>query len=294
MLLSCGDALIDFLPVRSADGRDALVPIVGGSCLNVTVGIARHGAPADFVGGISTDLFGRMIAEHADKSQVDLRYGVRSSRPTTLAFVRAVDGEPHYAFYDEGTASRHWTCRSGAIPVCRDPRDTLGIYDARRRQSGRSDAGNGRGRTRIDYRLVRSELPTKSDRRQGRVCPPYGSFRGARRHRAPIGQRLRLPLWRRRPRREGGGSPCCSFVITRGVEGARAWHRQAGAIEVRAPRVDVVDTIGAGDRFQAGLLFTLRAMCWRGAARRHVRRSAQSGIGLRDGMRGLHLRASRC
>jgi hypothetical protein len=40
MLLSCGDALIDFLPINSADGCDALVPVVGGSCLNIAVGIA--------------------------------------------------------------------------------------------------------------------------------------------------------------------------------------------------------------------------------------------------------------
>ena len=62
MMLSCGDALVDFLPVTAADGRDAFVPAVGGSCLNVAVGLARLGAPAGFVGGISTDLFGRMIA----------------------------------------------------------------------------------------------------------------------------------------------------------------------------------------------------------------------------------------
>ena len=110
MLLSCGDALIDFLPVRSADGRDAFAPVVGGSCLNVAIGIARLGAPVGFMGGISSDLFGRMIAEHAQGSQVDLRYAARSSRPTTLAFVR-VDDEPQYAFYDEGTAARYWTYR---------------------------------------------------------------------------------------------------------------------------------------------------------------------------------------
>jgi fructokinase len=60
MLLSCGDALIDFLPVKSTDGREAIVPVVGGSCLNMAVGMARLGAPTGFVGGLSTDLFGRM------------------------------------------------------------------------------------------------------------------------------------------------------------------------------------------------------------------------------------------
>jgi fructokinase len=49
-------------------------------------------------------------------------------------------------------------------------------------------------------------------------------------------------------------------VVTRGIKGAQAWHREAGAVEVQAPTVDVVDTIGAGDSFQAALLFALRAI----------------------------------
>src|SRR5437899_9045812 len=105
MLLSCGDALIDFLPVKSVDGRDASVPVAGGSCLNIAVGMARLVAPTGFVGGISTDLFGRMIADHALASQVDLRYATRSDDQTTLAFVRSVAGEPQYAFYNEQIAS---------------------------------------------------------------------------------------------------------------------------------------------------------------------------------------------
>src|SRR6195256_5583477 len=116
MLLSCGDALVDFLPVTSADGRDAIVPVVGGSCFNIAVGMARLGAPAGFVGGISTDLFGRMIADHALASEVELRYATRSEHQTTLAFVRTVGGEPQYAFYDEATASRNWSYRRGSIP----------------------------------------------------------------------------------------------------------------------------------------------------------------------------------
>src|ERR1700733_38382 len=116
MMLSCGDALVDFLPVAAVDGRDAFVPAVGGSCLNVAVGMARLGAEAGFVGGISTDLFGRMIADHARASQVDLRFATRSDHQTTLAFVRTVGGEPQYAFYDEGTASRNWIYRRGSIP----------------------------------------------------------------------------------------------------------------------------------------------------------------------------------
>src|SRR5260221_11937561 len=78
--------------------------------------MARLGAPAGFVGGISPDLFGRMIADHALASQVELRYATRSAHQTTLAFVRTAGGEPQYAFYDEATASRNWIYRRDSIP----------------------------------------------------------------------------------------------------------------------------------------------------------------------------------
>jgi fructokinase len=122
--------LIDFLPVNSVDGRNAIVPVVGGSCLNIAVGMARLGAPAGFAGGISTDLFGRMIADHAFASQVDLRYATRSDHQTTLAFVRNVAGEPQYAFYDQATASRNWIYRHGSIPF-----DELKPFMSGRRRS---------------------------------------------------------------------------------------------------------------------------------------------------------------
>jgi fructokinase len=47
------------------------------------------------------------------------------------------------------------------------------------------------------------------------------------------------------------------FVVTRGTDGAEAWHRKAGFIKAEAPRINVVDTIGAGDSFQAALLAAL-------------------------------------
>jgi fructokinase len=49
-------------------------------------------------------------------------------------------------------------------------------------------------------------------------------------------------------------------VITRGNNGACAWHREAGMIEASSPVVTVVDTIGAGDSFQAALLAALHRL----------------------------------
>lgn len=263
MLLSCGDALIDFLPVNSADERDALMPVVGGSCLNIAVGIARLGAPAGFVGGISTDLFGRMIAEHARASQVDLRYAARSTRQTTLAFVRVVDGEPQYAFYDEETAARHWIYRQGSIPFAeidaihagsttlvdgRAAAQTLGMVEEARGSTTISFDPNCRpdligDKTeyvrRMDQFAARADIVRLSD---SDFTFLYGGSDYAGKAEALLAAGTGL------------------IVVTRGAQGAQAWHGKAGAIEVPAPAVDVVDTIGAGDSFQAGLLFALRAM----------------------------------
>src|SRR5206468_12595869 len=82
----------------------------------MSLSLSRLLPHSQVLGGISTDLFGRMIADHALASQVDLRYVTRSDCQTTLAFVRTVAGEPQYAFYDEATASQNWTYRRGFIP----------------------------------------------------------------------------------------------------------------------------------------------------------------------------------
>jgi fructokinase len=263
MLLACGDALIDFLPVKSVDGRDAAVPVVGGSCLNIAVGMARLGAPAGFVGGISSDLFGRMIADHALASKVDLRYAIRSDHETTLAFIRAVAGEPQYAFYDETTASRSWTYRRGSIAF--DAIEAIHVGSTTlTHDSGAAEAlamvEDARGSVTISFDPnCRPNLV--SDKR--RYVDQMNAF-------AAIASIVRMSdvdfeylyggseyAGRAQSLVDAGAS---LVVITRGIKGAQAWHKEAGAVEVEAPTVDVVDTIGAGDSFQAALLFALRAI----------------------------------
>jgi fructokinase len=263
MLLSCGDALVDFLPVKSADGRDALVPVVGGSCLNIAVGIARLGAGCGFVGGISTDLFGRMIADHAAASQVDLRYATRSDRQTTLAFVRTVAGEPHYAFYDEGTASRSWRYQPGSIPFDQIEAIHLGSTTLT------NDEGAEQAWAIIED--VRRSVTIAFDPN----CRP-----NLVKHKARYVELMEgFAAWADIVRMsdadfeflyggDGYADKAASLmvagatlvVVTRGIRGALAWHRPAGALEVQAPVIHVVDTVGAGDSFQAALLFALRAL----------------------------------
>jgi fructokinase len=263
MLLSCGDALIDFLAVHSTDGREALAPVVGGSCLNIAVGMARLGAPAGFVGGISTDLFGRMIADHASASQVDLQYATRSKHQTTLAFVRSVGGEPHYAFYDEGTATRNWLYRPGSIPFDHIEAVHVGSTTLANDQ-GAAEAlamlGDIRGSATISFDPnCRPKLVTDKARYVERMNA-FAALANIVRMSDVDFEFLygghdyegRAKSWIA----EGAGL----VVVTRGDKGAVAWHGKVGAIEVSAPVVKVVDTIGAGDSFQAALLFALRAI----------------------------------
>ncbi len=237
--------------------------VAGGSCLNIAVGMARLGAPAGFVGGISTDLFGRMVADHALASQVDLRYATRSEHQTTLAFVRTVGGEPQYAFYDEATASRNWVYRRGSIPFDEIEAVHVGSTTLAEDQGAAQALAlveDGRGSVTISFdpncrpKLVKHKARYVERMNAFAAAADivrmsdvdfeflYGSSDHAKTANALI---------------KAGAS---LVVVTRGIKGAQAWHKEGSAVEVQAPTVKVVDTIGAGDSFQAALLFALRAI----------------------------------
>jgi fructokinase len=225
--------------------------------------MARLGAPAGFVGGISTDLFGRIIADHALTSHVELRYATRSEHQTTLAFVRHVGGEPQYAFYDEATASRNWTHRRGSIPFAEIEAIHVGSTTlandkgAAQAQAIIEDAG---GSTTISFDPnCRPNLV----RHKASYVDQMNAFAAS----ASIVRMSDVDFeflyggsnygeWAKSLIAAGASL----VVVTRGIKGAQAWHRDAGPVEVQAPATGVVDTIGAGDSFQAALLFALRAI----------------------------------
>jgi fructokinase len=289
MILSCGDALIDFVPVVAADGRDAARPAVGGSCFNIAVGMARLSIASGFVGGISTDLFGRMIADHAVASKVELRFATRSAHQTTLAFVRIVEGESHYAFYDAETASANWSYQRGSIPF--DAIEAVHIGSTTLvHERGAAEAGaliadarpsatisfdpNCRPVLVHDKKLYRARMDTFAENADV-VRMSDVDFNYLYGDDAYTAQAERLLA-----------SGASLFVVTRGGNGVQAWHRGAGMIEVKAPAVEVVDTIGAGDSFQAALLFALTRL-------KRIERASLQSIGV-DELRKVLSFACRC
>jgi len=105
MIICCGEALIDMVPVRGK--VEAFSPLPGGSPYNTAVAIGRLGVPVKFLGRISTDYFGEILMKRLQKSRVDEEFVKRTDQNSSLAFVRQEKGkEPDYLFYTEGSADR--------------------------------------------------------------------------------------------------------------------------------------------------------------------------------------------
>ncbi len=258
MILCCGEALIDMVPQDGGEGPQAFVPHVGGAVLNTAVALARLGAEAGFLSGISTDLFGARIAAALEENGVDISLAHRSARPTTLAFVTLVDGQARYAFYDENTAGRLLSerdlparmdvdaCFFGGISLAVEPcaltyealserlaADKPMMLDPNVRPGFIADPEVYRARI---WRMIeRSDIVKVSDEDLAWLIEG-----GSLEDRA--GALL-----------DRGPSLVC---VTRGAAGVTGFSA-GDPVTVASRQVEVVDTIGAGDTFNAGVLASL-------------------------------------
>ncbi|SFG53006.1 fructokinase [Palleronia marisminoris] len=258
MILCAGEALIDMLPRETPDGTTAFAPHVGGAVLNTAVALARLGAPCGFFSGLSTDLFGARIVQRLEEDKVDISLAARSDRPTTLAFVTLTDGQARYAFYDENTAGRMLSegdlprhvdasaCFFGGISLAVEPcadayavlserlaPDMPMMIDPNIRPDFIRDAD--RYRARIEAMIERADIVKVSDEDLEWLVP--GNTLEARAQ----------ALLRRGP---------ALVCLTQGAEGAVAFTAER-QVSVPATRAEVVDTVGAGDTFNAGILASL-------------------------------------
>ena len=108
MILVIGEALIDLIENRYQPG--GFNAVVGGANANVALALARRGTKHQFLGRLSNDRFGKLIRERLSSNGVHLEHSIDASELTTLAVV-SIDsnGVPSYAFYVNGTADWAWT-----------------------------------------------------------------------------------------------------------------------------------------------------------------------------------------
>jgi fructokinase len=105
MILCCGEALIDFVPLPDVKGY---APCPGGSVYNIAVGLGRLVTPVGFFCKVSTDFFGDQLLDYLSENGVDTALCPRSDDPTTLAFVSlpGAGEEPRFMFYANDAADR--------------------------------------------------------------------------------------------------------------------------------------------------------------------------------------------
>ncbi|ABV94530.1 carbohydrate kinase [Dinoroseobacter shibae DFL 12 = DSM 16493] len=256
MILCAGEALIDMLPRALPDGTAGFAPVAGGAVFNTAVALGRLGADVGLVTGLSRDLFGEVLMTALAAADVDSDMAVLSDRPTTLAFVTLTDGHAQYAFYDENTAGRMLapadmpdpgpevgTLFFGGISLAVEP--CAAAYEALclKAAAGRVvmlDPNIRPGfikdettfRARIDRMLAVTDIVKVSDEDLAWLMGPGDLAESAAALRAR------------------GPAVVC---VTRGGAGVEA-HTATGITHVAAEAVEVVDTVGAGDTFNAGFL----------------------------------------
>jgi fructokinase len=98
----CGEVLIDLIP----DGSGERVPHVGGGPANTAKALARLGQDVYFIDGISSDKYGQMSRQELLDDEVRLDLALSSDKPTCLAIVSLNgNGGASYEFEIDGTAT---------------------------------------------------------------------------------------------------------------------------------------------------------------------------------------------
>jgi fructokinase len=253
VIVTAGEALVDLAP----DG-DRLLALPGGSPYNVAVGVARLGRPTAFLGRLSTDGFGRDLELRLAREGVDLSLTARTDEPTTLAVVHLDETrQASYRFYLAGTSAAGLQADElpelppgamlhvsfGAIGpgtppagpalvtlLAREHGHRLTSLDPNVRPAAIGDLDAAR--LRLEALLAKVDVVKASDEDLAVLYPGL------------VDEEI-VAAWL-------GRGPAL-VVVTRGARGGLAATRDH-RVEVAAPDVEVVDTVGAGDAYSAGLL----------------------------------------
>lgn len=257
---TAGEALIDL--IRNEDGR--LQPCLGGAVYNLTRALARQGVETLYLNPLSKDRFGRQLAAGLLDDGVHLAMPKPVQQVTSLAVVGLdANGHPDYSFYREGVADRATSavqltaaCAqaaelqvvcTGALALSPDDAETYLPWLASQRQAVRTVV--------IDANLRPSVMPNlELYRRHVLTALQFADVIKASDEDLEC---LNLPGADATARAAHllHHSRAHFLALTRGGEGATLITRHGQLFHAReTSALEVVDTVGAGDCFLAGLV----------------------------------------
>jgi fructokinase len=257
LLTVIGEALSDLVPIGPPGEYRAHA---GGSPFNVAVALARLGNRTALMARLGDHGFGRILRDAAAAEGIDLSAAARAAEPTTLAVV-SMDGPGHatYEFYLQGTADWQWSIAE----LRRRPADTAVLH------FGSIASWTPPGSTRIDQ-LVREARARKGvlvsydpNIRPAVLGAPTRGRQLVERsvRRAHLVKASREDLEWLYPSRSvheiahrWNELGAALVVVTGGADGAVAYREGADPLPRPGRKIRLVDTIGAGDAFTAGLL----------------------------------------
>ncbi|MFZ3571242.1 carbohydrate kinase family protein [Streptomyces sp. BH097] len=260
MIVVAGEALIDLVPQGvptdggPGTGLPDLAPRLGGGPYNTAVALGRLGSSVAFCSRVSRDAFGEALLGGLRAAGVDVSPVQRGDEPTTLAVASiGADGSAGYSFYVEGTADRLFAVPEalpegtravsfGTCSLALEPGATA--YE----EVMRSAAAQGVC-TALDPNI-----------RAG-LIPDADAYRARFKNWLASTTLLKLSEddaeWLGGTPQEWLAAGPAAVVITRGGAGLTVLTRDGREHSVPGERVDVVDTIGAGDTVNAALLHGL-------------------------------------
>lgn len=281
MFLSCGDCLFDLFAHKEEDvATIGLSGRIGGSPLNVALGLARLGHRSAYFTKMSGDLFGERIRAFMERERIDQRFLIPTDRQTTLAMVSlGPDGSASYAFYIEGTADR--SIEPEEVPQSL-PAEVEVVHVASYSTVTEPTAS-------ALSRLVRQEAPNRfvsyDPNIRASIEPDLDIWRAKVAELVPLAGLVKASeedIAQLYPGRavdsvvaEWVSAGAEIAVVTLGEHGAIAATSRGETAKVAGRAVTVIDTVGAGDTFQAALLAGLKE---RGA----LSRSAIAGFARSD------------
>jgi len=261
MILCCGEALIDMIPEPGVAGRDGFVPHSGGAVFNTAIALGRLGRQVGLLTGLSNDMFGQQLRAGLDAAHVDTTHVITSDRPTTLAFVRLTDGQARYSFFDENSAGR--MLAPADMPAL--PEDIPALYfggislacEPGAEAYAWLLAREGDSRTVMIDPNIRPGFIEDHERYRARLDRMIGMADIVKVSVEDLDWIIDTPANVHDKATTLLGKGPALVIVTRGGDGATGFLRGGDAVHVPAEQVDVVDTVGAGDTFNAGVLASL-------------------------------------